>query len=403
MPDVSEYKSRILKVQAELVRQKFDGLVVIKPENLRYLSGVWGYSARTEYAMPRRLVALVVPQRGEPTLIAPKIEYLFAQRRSWISDVRHHVEWSRPDQVFGGLALLNIVLAEKGLVGRRLGLELGFVSAKLHGYFLADFPTTKFEDASDVIADIRMIKTPEEIRIMRIGGKMAVNEFEVEARAIRAGVREYEIARLGRDEATRQAAVIADAIHAEIPLEHPLVDGIQIVTSGPRLDMPHALASTREIREGDIVLLDFCRVPQLDAYRLGFARNVSLRHLNKDEADMFAVCGEAYRQAVALLKPGLPAETPDLVARDILDKAGFGDTFVHRTGRGVGLEGVERPEIGAGDKTPLQPGMVITIEPSIYLPGFAAHVEDTFLITPDGCECLTECPREVRTILHAAR
>ena len=65
MPDVSEYKSRILKVQAELVRQKFDGLVVIKPENLRYLSGVWGYSARTEYAMPRRLVALVVPQRGD--------------------------------------------------------------------------------------------------------------------------------------------------------------------------------------------------------------------------------------------------------------------------------------------------------------------------------------------------
>jgi Xaa-Pro aminopeptidase len=71
---------------------------------------------------------------------------------------------------------------------------------------------------------------------------------------------------------------------------------------------------------------------------------------------------------------------------------------VHRTGRGVGLEGVERPEIGAGDKTLLSPGMVVTIEPSIYFPGFAVHVEDTFLITSDGYEVLTPCPRDVHVV-----
>jgi Xaa-Pro aminopeptidase len=399
----SIFKSRIANVQAALDCSNLEGIVVIKPENVRYLSGVWGYSTRPEYAMPRRLVALVLPRQGEPTLIVPKIEFLFARRRTWISDVRHHVEWTSADGIFGGGALLNVVLREKGLLGQRLGLELGFVSAKLHRYLVDEFSTTTFVDASDVIPDIRMIKSSDEIRIMRLGAKMAVSEFEAEVRCIRSGMREYEVAMCGRDEATRQIARLTDVGDPDVPLEHPLNDGIQIVTSGPRLDMPHALASMREIQQSDIVLLDFCRVPQLDYYRIGFARNVALRPLTKEEAGMFSICADAYRRAVEILKPGLPAEAPDLVAREVLDKAGFGEAFVHRTGRGVGLEGVERPEIGAGDKTPLQPGMVITIEPSIYLPGFAAHVEDTFLITESGAECLTECPREVQIIQNANR
>ena len=283
-----------------------------------------------------------------------------------------------------------------------MGLELGFISAKLLALFRESLPTTSFDDASGIVEEIRMIKSPEEIRIMRIGGRMAVSELEAEVQAIRAGVAEYEIAMAGRDEATRLAAELANDVHAEVPLEHPLIDGFQIITSGPRLDMVHALASTRRIREGDVVLLDFCRIPQYGHYRIGFSRNVALRNLSAREADMFAVTAEAYKRAVAMLKPGMPAEIPDLVAREVLEKAGLGETFVHRTGRGVGLEGVERPEIGAGDKTKLQPGMVVTIEPSVYFADFAAHVEDTFLITQDGCECLTECARDVQILLHAA-
>jgi Xaa-Pro aminopeptidase len=398
-----QYKARVAKVQAELARRKFDGMVVIKPEHVRYLSGVWGYSSRTEYAMPRRLIAVVVPQRGDLTLVVPKLELLVAQRRTWISDVRHHVEWPQANEVFGGLALLGTILREKALVGRRLGLEFGFVSTRLHKLFVDEFSSMTFEDASDVIEELRMIKSPEEIEIMRRSGKMVVSEFQAEASAIRPGVMEYEIAMLGRDEATRQAAHYLVENHPDLPIEHPFFETTQIITSGPRLDMVHALASTRKIAEGDVVLLDFCRVPQFESYRMGFSRNVALRSLHKHETEMFAVTMEAYRRAVATLKPGVPAEVPDLVAREIMEKAGIGETFLHRTGRGVGLEGVERPEIGAGDKTELRPGMVVTVEPSLYLSGFASHVEDTFLITDDGCECLTECPREIQVILHAGR
>lgn len=405
-PLVSEalHKSRIATLQDGLSHNQLDGMVVIKPEHVRYLCGLWGYSTRPEYAGPRRLVALIVPAKGDVTLIVPKIELNFARRRTGLSDVRHHVEWSSSrDEVFGGLNLLDQVLEEKQLGRGRLGLELGFVSSRLVSLISSTLPQVKFIEAAFIVEEMRMIKSDEEIATMRLGGQMAVAQFEAEVRAIRDGVCEYEIARTGALEATRLAAehYVARDTHREIALEHPINDGLQIVTSGERLDMVHAPASTRTISTGDVVLLDFCRIPQLDHYRIGFSRMAALRELSRVETEMTQIVFRAYDAALQVLKPGVPAEEPDLVARKILDEAGLGDTFVHRTGRGVGLEGVERPEIGAGDKTPLSPGMVVTIEPSIYYQNFAVHVEDTYLVTSNGCECLTRCPRDIRIIRDA--
>lgn len=394
------YKSRISAVQRQLEKDGLDGLVVIKPEHVRYLSGFWGYSTRTEYAMPRRLIAVIVPRHGDVVLITPKIELNFAKRRSWIQDVRHHVEWApSASEVFGGLALLDRVLTEKGLHRGRIGLELGFISARLFSMLSGQFAGIEFSDASYVIEALRMIKSPEEIEIMRTSGRMAVAQLEVELNAIHAGVREYEVALKGREEATRLSAewMIANE-SGEMPLDHPISEAVQIITSGERLDMVHAPASTRLLSEGDVVLLDFCRVPQLHNYRIGFARNAALRPLTQAEREIYDIVNHSYDAALEVLKPGAAAEQPDLVAREILDRAGLGETFVHRTGRGVGLDAVERPEIGAGDKTPLAPGMVVTVEPSIYYQGFAIHVEDTYLITESGHELLTRTPRDVRDL-----
>lgn len=395
---IDVYRRRIESVQATLRAQGFDGILVVKPENVRYVSGFWGYSARPEYAMPRRLIAVVIPASGDCTLIVPKIERLFAQRRSWLDDVRYHVEWASEREVFGGLILLSQVLREKGLHGRRLGIEAGFVSMRLHELLCGEFPDTAFEDATSIIEQIRMIKSPEEIEILRIGGRMVVKEYEAEAGGLKAGIREFELALRGREEGTRLLFEASDGHDADLPLAHPILDGMQIITSGKRLDMAHALASTRRIESGDVVLLDFCRLPQYEGYRLGFARMVSLRRPSSRDQDLFKITMQAYHAAVDLVRPGVPAEEPDLAAREILDKAGLGETVVHRTGRGVGLEVVEKPEIGAGDKTVLAPGMVVTIEPSIYYQDFAVHVEDTFLVTNDGCEWLTQCPRELKVL-----
>jgi Xaa-Pro dipeptidase len=392
------YRERVSQIQSALTSHGLDAIIMIKPEHVRYVSGFWGYSARPEYAQPRRLTAVLLPAKGEPTLVVPKLERQFAQRRTWFNDLRHHVEWTRPNEIFGGVAMLERVLAEKGLSRGRVGLELGFISARLFKTFSDTFQGLVFEDATGIVEEIRMIKSTEEIEILRVGGRMAVLEYLAEVKAIKSGVREFEVAIRGRDEATRLFAGLIKDSDESVPVDHPILDGSQIITSGPRLDMVHAIASSRTIEDGDMILLDFCRIPQAEGYRIGFARNVALRKPTSDEAGMYAVAREAYKEAVALLRPGVRAEEPDLIARSILEKAGLGETFVHRTGRGVGLEGVERPEIGAGDKTQLREGMVVTIEPSFYYQGFAAHVEDTFLITSEGSECLTESPRELNVL-----
>lgn len=392
------YKSRVTRIQDEMKRRGLSGLIVIKPEHVRYVSGFWGYSTRPEYASPRRLIAVVVPASGECTLVVPKLEFLFSSRRTWMSDVRRHVEWEQKGEVFGGVALLEQVLREKGLMEGRLGLEFGFISVRLQAQLNGAIPRATFEDSTDIIETLRIIKSPEEIEILRIGGKMVVQELAAEVKAVRAGVREYEIAMAGREAATKlYASHIGDSDH-DVPLDHPLAETSQIVASGPRLDMVHTLATTRKVRPGEMLMLDFCRVPQYQNYRIGFSRNVSLRKPTKSEADMYRLVMESYWMAVKAVRPGVPAEEPDLVARAFLEKHGLGDTFAHRTGRGVGIEVVEKPEIGAGDKTPLAPGMVITIEPSVYFPHFAVHVEDTYLVTANGAQCLTEVSRDLKVV-----
>jgi Xaa-Pro dipeptidase len=391
-------RGRIAATQSKLQEAGLDGMLVIKPEHVRYLAGFWGYSTRTEYAMPRRLIALVVPARGECTLVVPKIELNYARRQTWVTDVRHHVEWEQAGETFGGLVLLATVLKDKNLRKGRLAVETGFVSAKLLAMLRAELTDTQFLDAPAILEDMRMIKSPEEIAVLRISGSMAVEEYRAEARAVRVGVREFELAAVGRAEGTRLYAQHLAHFANDHALVDPVVDGLQIITSGERLDMVHALSSERQVKGGDMVLLDFCRYPQFLGYRIGFSRMVSLRQPSTAESEMIALTMEAFRLSLSVLKPGVRAEEPDLIAREFLDKHGLAETFVHRTGRGVGLEGAERPEIGAGDKTILQPGMVVTIEPSIYMANFAVHVEDTFLITPDGHEVLTPCPRELTTV-----
>jgi Xaa-Pro dipeptidase len=391
-------RPRIAELQRRLTEQGLDAMLIIKPEHVRYISGFWGYNPRPEYAMPRRLVCTIMPAVGEPTLIVPKIEYNLARRRTWLSDIRAHVEWESSEDVRGGIALLGNVLAEKSLKGKKIGIEKNFVSVALYEILRDELDIQNLVNVSGVIEAMRMVKAPEEIEILRIGATMAVQEYYAEVEAIRPGVREYEIAMRGRDEATRQFAWHLSHANLDCPLDHPVVDGPQIVTSGPRLDMVHALASTRTIAHGDMILLDLCRMPQFQSYRMGFSRMASLRQPNTEESDMFHTVMEAYHKAVSLLRPGVLAEEPDLAAREMLDKANLGETFLHRTGRGVGLEIVELPEIGAGDKTPLRPGMVVTVEPSIYFSGFAVHVEDTFLVTEDGPEWLTQCPRELNVL-----
>ncbi len=389
-----EHNARLATFQRTLREHGLHAILVLKPEHVRYFSGFTGYSTRAEYVHQRRLVAMVIPVDQEPVLIVPKVERDWARILTWVPDVQWHVEWTDPEAIMDGHDALEGAIRARRLQRGRIGVELGFMTVRMFGQLQARFGAAEFLDAQELIEELRMIKSPAEIESIRHAGKMAVREYEAELGAIAEGVTEWEIAERGRQvgiEYYRGLLKDEDA-------GSPVVDGLQIVTSGDRSRLPHALASSRVIKRGDSVMMDFCRFVQFQGYRVGMGRVALLRQPTPAEERAFAVAREAYETALAMVKPGVRAGDIDVAARRVVDKAGLHEYVCHRTGRGVGLEGAELPEIRERNPMLLQAGMVFTIEPSLYMPEFVARVENTVLVTSDGAEVLTDAPVDLNIL-----
>ena len=188
---------------------------------------------------------------------------------------------------------------------------------------------------------------------MRRSGKLMVEMYERQATALtQRRWREYELALHGLEH-------VAAACAAELEgtdVNSPLGDGVQLITSGPRLARAHGSASARQIASDDVVMMDFCRVPYLLGYRMAMGRVVSLRKLTSEEQDIDAAIDKSYRAAMAMCRPGASCSDIDSTIRAILVKAGLAPHIVHRNGRGVGIEAVELPEIKEGTSRPAQKG-----------------------------------------------
>jgi Xaa-Pro dipeptidase len=389
-----ECEQRVAALQQSVERNGLQAMVVLKPEHVRYFSGFGGYSTRPEYAHQRRLVAMLIPIDQEPVLVVPKVERDWALSMTRLRDVQWHLEWSDPEAFMDGLDALEAAIRSRGLQRARIGLELGFISVRMFSYLRARFGGVEFRDAQELVEELRMIKSPAEIETMRNAGKMAVSELNAELAAIAEGVTEWEIAERGRQAGVEYYRKLLE--HSEGA--SPIVDGLQIITSADRSRLPHALASSRVVRQGDSVMMDFCRFVQYQGYRVGMGRVALLRQPTATERHAFAVAIEAYQTALAMVKPGVRAGDIDVAARRVIQEAGLHKYICHRTGRGVGLEGVELPEIRERNPMPLRAGMVFTLEPSLYMPEFVARVENTLLVTPHGSEVLTDAPIDLNVL-----
>ncbi len=392
-----DYKGRIRKYQERLQQGGTACAVVMKPGNLRYLSGFWGYSTRAEYFEPRRLICLVVPARGQPLLVVPKIEFEMAKRstRGLGLEIRRHVEWQEAGETEDSWGIVGRFLGDSGINSGPISVERQHITGRAYAAMASALAGFELVESDNVVERMREIKDEVEIEVLRRCGRVAVDQLEVEIAAItQGGHREYEVAMKGWDYVVRHCAkaLAGNEVNA------PIGEGIQLITSGPRLAMAHGPASSRLIEPDDVVMMDFCRVPYLLGYRLGLGRVVTQRPLTSEEEDIEAAIQRAYQVALSLLRPGVACSDIEGGVRSVLVGAGLGAFIVHRNGRGVGLEMVETPEIKEGNPRKLEAGMVIGIEPSIYREGFAARVENTVLITPDGPEVLTTAPPEMRRI-----
>lgn len=374
--DSGVYAHRLRAAAAATADAGLAGLVITPGYDLRYLVG-----SRADTF--ERLTALVVPAVGEPTVVVPRMELASLKESAVVELALPVLDWVDGDDPYA--LVVSALLGDGVLPVHTLPVHTAVTDSMpaLHLLPLADKLGAVPVLATDVLRRLRMIKDAAEIDALRKAGA-AIDR-------VHARVPEFLVP--GRTEAD-VAADINDAIIAEGHTEAAFI----IVGSGPHGADPHHGYSDRELKAGDIVVVDIGG-PYEPGYNSDSTRTYSLGEPNPEVAQQYSVLQRAQRAAVEVVRPGVTAEQVDAAARDVLAEAGLAEYFVHRTGHGIGLSVHEEPYIVAGNDLPLQAGMAFSVEPGIYFPGhWGARIEDIVIVTEDGAEPVNQRPHDLTVV-----
>ncbi|MGN9908542.1 M24 family metallopeptidase [Phytohabitans sp. LJ34] len=350
---------RLADAQKAVNAAGLDALLLTPGSDLRYLTGYHAHALE-------RLTCLVLPAQGEATLIVPRLERPAAEASPAPGTgvrVVDHEDGTDP-----------YPLVRKALGGpvRAVGLADRMWATQVLALRDA-LPEARQRLAGEVLAPMRMRKSPAEVAALREAGAA------IDAVHARMG----EWLRAGRTE----AEVGADIAGAIRDAGHDTVDFV-IVASGPNGASPHHATSDRVIQPGDPVVVDIGGTMP-SGYCSDSTRTYAVGAAPREFSDYYEVLFAAQRASVAAVRPGVPASSVDAAARSMIADAGYGEAFLHRTGHGIGLDGHEEPYIVAGNDLPLEPGMAFSVEPGIYLAGrHGARIEDIVVCTAGGVERL---------------
>lgn len=371
----ARYEERLERAVAAAAEGGFDALLVGTGPDLRYLTGY--------EALPlERLTLLVLPVDGDPVLVVPRLERPAAEAGLRVE--LPIIAWDETDDPYAIVA---------GRVGGRFGAPPRLaVSDRLWALHLlrleAALPTAEFSPASVVLRGLRMRKDADEIRLLAAAAAAADRVVEQIVRGRLVGRTEADVAREIRDRLVAEGHERAE---------------FAIVGSGPNSASPHHEASERRIEPGEPIVLDIGGT--LGGYGSDITRTIWVtggdpaRGPEPTFREIYAVVREAQARAIAAVRPGVPAEALDAVARSIIDAAGYGAAFIHRTGHGIGLEGHEDPYLVAGNPEPIEPGMAFSIEPGIYLEGrYGVRIEDIVVCGAEGPIVLNAVDRELLVV-----
>lgn len=258
---------------------------------------------------------------------------------------------------------------------KRVGFEAEKIS---HADFTKHFAPVKTEwvDSSDMIKTLRRCKDPHEIELIRQAARIGRKAYSNTLAKIFDGMTEVEF-----DIALMQEIKLLGA-------EKGWAHDDFIVASGERSAMCHAPATMKKFALGDTVTVDYGAM--VEGYMSDITRNFALGQVSDKAREINDILIKAHHEAAKALRPGISGVEVDSVARKVIENAGYGDNFLHGLGHGLGLEVHEAPRLSPTSKDILQVGDVVTIEPGIYIEGWGGlRIEDDYLITPEGSECLT--------------
>jgi Xaa-Pro aminopeptidase len=349
---------RIKQANSLVKKNKLDVLIVSRLSNIRYLCGYSG-------------------SNGILVLAPPKAYFL--------TDFRYKVQARKE------VKNCQVIIAERELIGEfvklqcfrkkvRVGFESAFMTVEMHGKIKELIPKANLKPVSKIVESLSVVKDAGEITKITKAVKIADMVFGDILKFVKPGLKERDLA---LEMSYRMIKLGADG---------PSFDFI--VASGQRSSMPHGRASDRKLKKGDFVTFDFgCFY---NGYASDITRTIVLGKATARQKKIYNIVLKAQCEAISSIRPQVPAKEIDKVARDIINKEGYGDYFGHGLGHGLGLEVHDNPVLNPRSQDILVEGNVVTIEPGIYIPAWGGvRIEDDIVVTQNGCRILSKSPKEL--------
>jgi len=363
----SLYKSRLEQIQKQLETTGADFALLTPAANFQYITG---YTCH----MRERLVALVIPKGAEPELVVPAFEASDHSSHTWVKEIRSWTEDENPylmiaDAIGKGGNASTVMLDDSLPLGVYWSLEKAF------GGFKKALSITPAIDA------LRISKSEDEVALMRKAGHIIDEAMMKAFREAQIGMTEVQVSQIVQEEILRQGAA----------------PSFSAVLFGRNSALPHADSSSRELRRGDVVLMD-CGC-STDGYNTDMTRVGVAGRPSPEMEQIYSIVRKAEETAIESICSGMVCGIADGIARRIIEAAGYGDYFTHRLGHGIGLEVHEPPYLVRGSSSVLGLGMCHSVEPGVYFEGkFGMRVEDLVCIHQDGLEVITYSPKELITM-----
>ena len=378
------FRNRLTLFQNKLAEKNIDLALITDEDNVYYLTGYYDY-LHMEFGRP---TILVVPQNGPVILITPTIDLNAAQSAAQVDRI---APWN---DGMGNEWREELPKAIKNTT--TIAVEPDHMPPMVRAYVSEVIDRQRVDNATPLLNAMRMIKSPEELQLARHAGEVATAMMVAGRGAIADGVPEFEVAIATSQAGTRKAADLLTRHYADSDMS-PNTHFLQIMASGDSIIKTHHRASTRIMHKGDPVFLCFCGMTNFHRFKLGFDRTFWIGDAPKDQIAVYEVAVASQKAALNALRPGVTAESIHAEYANVIQEAGYDYPF--RCGRATGFSFLETPQLVTGDKTIIQPGMVLAIDGSVSVETFRAQVGDSVIVTEDGWEPLTQHSKAVQDVI----
>ncbi len=377
---------RMNELRSRLAEEGFHAALITDDDSVYYYTGYYDY-LHMEFGRP---TILYVSADGDSLLITPNMEMDMAQSAASVDRIEAWNDGAGNEwrEMLPGL-----------LAGdTRIAVEPDHMPPLVRNYIDSIVVSERLGDVIPIVTSMRMIKSEEELHLARHAGQVSMAMMDAGRATIGDGVAEFEVALAISAAGTRKAAELLRE-HYDDARMSPNTHFLQIMASGRNITMPHHRASTRVMKRGEPVFLCFCGMTNFHRFKLGFDRTFWIGEIaDRSQETVYQTAVDSQAAALRQLRPGVAAEDIHAAYADVIQTAGYEYPF--RCGRATGFSFLEKPELVFGDKTIIQPGMVLAVDGSVSVAKtFRAQVGDSFIVTEDGYEQITNHPKALADMI----